>query len=200
MAKKHNFGQFLIFGGLLYRSPFPMRAKFGMLEHTQGLHLQAQISSECVHCVIVSASGGQKPQFSANFDIFGSSCTDSFYQWGPNLVSYSRRMHNYKPSPIQRHQNRFCTPTRSWRNRAHNLWRSKAWRTEKQTNKKTQRFWLARRRVKSEPHQTRHGDRGPRARSCASKTFGVWRIVSPLGGAENFGVTRPPQLKTPITP
>jgi len=27
-------------------------------------------------------------------------------------------------------------------------------------------------RVKSEPHQTWHGDRGPRARSCASKTFG----------------------------
>jgi len=25
---------------------------------------------------IVSASGGQKPQFWANFDIFGDSCTD----------------------------------------------------------------------------------------------------------------------------
>ena len=56
--------------------------------------------------------------------------------------------------------------------------------TDKQTNKKTQRFWLPRRRVKSEPHQTWHGDRGPRARSCTSKTL---RIVSPLGGAENLG-------------
>ena len=48
--------------------------------------------------------------------------------------------------------------------------------TNKQTDRqKTQRFWLSRRRVKSEPHQTWHGDRGPRARSCSctSKTFGV---------------------------
>ena len=43
--------------------------------------------------------------------------------------------------------------------------------TDKQTNKKTRRFWPPRRRVKSEPHQTWHGDRGPRALSCTSKTF-----------------------------
>ena len=43
-----------------------------------------------------------------------------------------------------------------------------------QTNRqKTQRFWPPRRRVKSEPHQSWHGDRGPRARSCTFKTFGV---------------------------
>ena len=45
--------------------------------------------------------------------------------------------------------------------------------TDKQTKRqKTQRFWPPRRRVKSEPYQTWHGDRGPRARSCTSKTFG----------------------------
>jgi len=33
--------------------------------------------------------------------------------------------------------------------------------TDKQTDNKTQRFWLPRRRVKSEPDQTWHGDRGP---------------------------------------
>ena len=44
--------------------------------------------------------------------------------------------------------------------------------TDKQTNRqKTQRFWPPRRRVKSELHQTWHGDRGPRARSFTSKTF-----------------------------
>jgi len=37
-------------------------------------------------------------------------------------------------SPIQRHQRGFCTPTPSWRNRAHKLWRSKAWRTDRQTS------------------------------------------------------------------
>ena len=36
-----------------------------------------------------------------------------------------------------------------------------------------------------------------RAHSCTSKTFGVWRIVSPLGGAENLGETRPLNLKPP---
>jgi len=36
---------------------------------------------------------------------------------------------------MQWHQNCFCTQTPSWRNRAHNLWRSKAWRTNKQTEK-----------------------------------------------------------------
>ena len=45
--------------------------------------------------------------------------------------------------------------------------------TSKQTNRqKNQRFWPPRRRVKTEPHQTWHGDRGPRARSFTSKTFG----------------------------
>ena len=44
--------------------------------------------------------------------------------------------------------------------------------TNKQTNRQTHRhknstFWP----VKSEPHQTWHGDRGPRARSFTSKTF-----------------------------
>jgi len=42
----------------------------------------------------------------------------------------------------------------------------------RQTDKqKTKRFWLPRRRVKSEPHQTWHDDRGPRACSCTSKTL-----------------------------
>jgi len=44
-----------------------MRAKFGALEQTQGLHLQAKFH---LNVFSVSASGGQKPQFSANFDIF----------------------------------------------------------------------------------------------------------------------------------
>jgi len=31
----------------------------------------------------------------------------------------------------------------------------------------------------------------------ARKLLGVWRIVSPLGGAESSGVTRPVNLKPP---
>jgi len=44
-------------------------------------------------------------------------------------------------------------------------------RDEQINKQKTQRFWPPRRRVKSEPHQTWHGDRGPQARPCTSKTF-----------------------------
>ena len=43
--------------------------------------------------------------------------------------------------------------------------------TDRPTDKKTHRFWPPRRRMKSEPHQTWHGDRGPRTRSFTSKTF-----------------------------
>jgi len=38
----------------------PMSAKYGVLEHTQGLHLPAKFH---LNVSIVSASGGQKPQF-----------------------------------------------------------------------------------------------------------------------------------------
>ena len=42
---------------------------------------------------------------------------------------------------------------------------------DSQTNRQTKNstFWPPRRRVKPEPHQTWHGDRGPRARSCTSE-------------------------------
>ena len=42
--------------------------------------------------------------------------------------------------------------------------------TDRQRDRqKTQRFWPPRQRVKAEPHQTWHGDRGPRSRSFTSK-------------------------------
>ena len=49
----------------------------------------------------------------------------------------------------------------------------------------------------SEPHRTGHGDRGPRAHSCMSNVWGVHFVVLLLVGAENLGVTRPPEIKTP---
>ena len=36
------------------------------------------------------ASGGQKPQFWSNCDIFGAPVPTPFYRWGLNLASYSR--------------------------------------------------------------------------------------------------------------
>ena len=54
-----------------------MRAKFGVLEQTQGLQLQAKFH---LNLIIVQASGGQKLQFWANFDIFGGSSIDALSQ------------------------------------------------------------------------------------------------------------------------
>jgi len=50
-------------------APLPMKAKFGALEETQGLHLDAKYH---LNMFIVSASGGQKPQFWANLTFGGS--------------------------------------------------------------------------------------------------------------------------------
>ena len=55
-----------------------------MLEQTQGLHLHTKFH---LNVFIVSASGGQKPQFLANFDILGAPVPTPFYR---NLVCYSR--------------------------------------------------------------------------------------------------------------
>ena len=68
VTKNHNFGQILAFFGAPLPTLLPIRVKFGVLEQTQGLHLQAKFH---LNVFIVSASGSQKPQFWANFDIFG---------------------------------------------------------------------------------------------------------------------------------
>ena len=75
VAKNHNFGQILNFlgGGSCTVSLLPIRVKFGFLKQTGRLHLRAKFH---LKVFIVSASSGQKPQFWANFDFWGGSCTD----------------------------------------------------------------------------------------------------------------------------
>jgi len=51
-------------------------------------------------------------------------------------------------------------------------WRHKSDRISVTNRQKTQRFSPPRWRMKSDRHQTWHGDRGPRVRSFTSKTFG----------------------------
>ena len=77
-AKNHNFGQILTFfgeGGSCTDPLSPITAEFSVLEQTQGLHLQAKFH---LNVFIVPASGGQKPQFWANFDILGASVPTPF--------------------------------------------------------------------------------------------------------------------------
>jgi len=60
--------------------------------------------------------------------------------------------------------------------------------TNRQTDRqKTQRFWPSRRRVKSEPHQTWHGDKRTSSTFLHLQNFWGSDAVSPLGGAENLG-------------
>ena len=66
--------------------------------------------------------------------------------------------------------------------------------TDRQTDRQTknQCFWPPRRRVKSEPHQTWHGDRGPWAGSWTSKTFEALTHSSAVRGLWKFGGNRTP--------
>ena len=70
-------GKFGHFGSCCTDPLLPMRAKFGVLEQTQGLHLQAKFH---LNVFAVSASGGQKLQFGANFDIFGAPVPTPFHR------------------------------------------------------------------------------------------------------------------------
>jgi len=156
--------------------------------------LACQISSQSVYSVALW--GKKKPQFLPFLDYNILWCRQLAAIW-----ESSTRMHNYKPSPIQRHLNRFCTPAPSWRNWAHKLWCSKAWRTDRQINKQmTQRFWPPWRHVKFEPHQTWHSHRGPQVCSCTSKNFWGPTHSFAARGNSKFGGNETPELKTLITP
>jgi len=183
-----------------------MRVKFSVLEQTQGLHLHAKFY---LNVFIVSASGGQKPQFLANFDFWGLlyPCNDDIQIWCPYVPSvglfcrplaaknhnfcsfldfgleWCRQLHGSSLRTLNTgaQLQTFHYPTVSKSFLYSNDFMAKSGAqtltfksvTDRQTDKQnTHRFWPPRRRVKSEPHQTWHGDRGPRARSCASKTFG----------------------------
>jgi len=130
-----------------------------VLEQTKGLHLQAKFH---LNVFIVSASGGQKAQFWVNFDIFGGSCTEVEHGCTTTNLPLSNSVKIV--SVLQRLHGEI--------GRTNSNVQKRDGQTDKQTDKKTERFWPPRRRVKSEPHQTLHGDTGPRARSCTSKTFG----------------------------
>ena len=84
----------------------PKRAKFGVLQQTYGLLLQAKFH---LNGFIVPASGGQRQQFWANFDVFGAPVPSPFYRWGPNLAFYSRPMaYAYLPNLVS--IGLFCRP------------------------------------------------------------------------------------------
>jgi len=192
VAKSHNFGQILTFFGAPVRTPF---YRWGLnfvcySRPTVYVYLRNFVSIGLL-CRPVAA---KTPNFCRFLD-FG-------IQWCRQLASISEswapsRVHNYKLSLIQWHQNRFCTPTPSWRNRAHKLWRSKTWRTDKQTDKKLNVFGHPGGGWNPSPTKLDTVIEDLEHVLAPRKLLRVWRIVSPLGGAENLGETRPLNLKHP---
>jgi len=167
VAKKHNFAQILTFLGLLYRPLLPMRAKFGMLQQTDGVRLPVKFRLDRF---ILSSCGCENPQFLPFFGL-------------RHLVMSPIGINLRKLSTGAQLQT-FPYPTASKSFLYSNVFMAKSGaltmtfksvtdrQTDKQTDKKLNVFGHPG-RVKSDPHQTWHADRGPRARSYTSKTFGV---------------------------
>jgi len=213
VAKNHNFKQTLTFGAPVPTPFYRWGPIWCAIADPRSTHTR-QISSEWVHCV---GFRWAKPTILGKCWLLGAPVPTSLYRWGLSLVCYSRPK-VYADLPNFVSIGLFCRPLLAKNPNFAVFWTSAfsgvaIWQQSekvehdctstnlhKQTNiqTKTQRFWPPRRRVKSEPQQTWQA--APRAHSCSSKTFGIWCIVSSLGGAENFGVTRPRQLKTRITP
>jgi len=166
-----------IFGSSCTDPLLPMRAKFGVLYQTHGIRLPAKFR---LYRFILSSCGCGKPQFLPFFGLRHLVVSPSWQQ-------SQKAEHKYTSTnlplingikivsvlPIFQHfqRQRLCARFRHEGEIGRTI--SDVEKRDEQTNEKTQRFWLPRRLVKSEPHQTWHDNRGPRASSCTSKTFGV---------------------------
>jgi len=90
VAKKPQFlANFDSFGGSCTNPLLLMRAKSGVLEQIQGLHLQAKFH---LNVLIVSAPVAKNHNFGQILTFLVASVPTPFNRWGPNLVSYSRPM------------------------------------------------------------------------------------------------------------
>jgi len=153
--------------------------------------LTRQISSQLVYCVTL------------NFCRFLDFCILLCRQLAAIWENWTR-VHNKKPSHIQRHQNRFCSPMPSWRNWAHKLWNSNVQKRDKQTHRQTDK--------KLNVFGRPSGGWNPSPTKLDMVIEDLEHILAPwklLGVRQfchlelerwKFGETRPPLLKTPITP
>ena len=139
-----------------------MRATFNAFEQTHGVRLFAKYNRD--RLILSPSSSEKKP----NFAVFRTSAFGDVANWqqsekiehGCATASLSLSNGNKIVFVLQRLHGEIGAQSLTFKSV-----------TNKQTDKNST-FLAARRRVKSEPHQTWHGDSGPRARSCTSKTFG----------------------------
>jgi len=167
VAKNHNFGQILTFSGLLYQPPFTDEGQIWCAIADRWYTLTCQILSGSVYSVVL---WWRKPPIFVVFCRF----LPFFGLW--HLVM----------SPIGIDLRKLSTgaqlPTYPYPTASKSFLYSNAFMAKSGaqtlmfksvTDKPTDRLKKLNVSMKSKPHQTWHGDRGPRARSCASKTFGV---------------------------
>jgi len=115
-----------------------MTVKFGVLQQAHRIRLHAKFRLDRF---ILSPSGGEKLQILL---FFGQRFVVS--PVGGNLRKLTQ-VHNYKPSPIQRHQNRFCTPNFAFV--AKSCAQTDVQKRDGQTNRKNRQKTFLGRRVKS---------------------------------------------------
>ena len=175
--QNHNIGQILTLGGHFvkggrYRSrlsPLPVRAKFGVLEQTHGMHSRVKFRLDWF---IRSSSGGKNPQFLPFFGLRNSVVSPvggilRKLNMGAQLQAFPYPT----ASKLFLYSNAFMAKSGAQTLKFKSVTDKSATDKSVTDRQKTQRFWSPRRRVKSERHQTWHGDRGPRALSCVSKTL-----------------------------
>ena len=181
MCSLCRLGQILRFGGSCTDPLLPMRAKFSTLEQTHSVRLCAKFH---LCRFILSPSSSKKKQFLPFFGLWhlvvspvGSSLrklnTGAQLQISPYPTASKSFLYS----------NAFVA-----KSGAQTLTFKSV--TDRQT--KTHRFLPPRRRVKSEPYQTWHGNRGPQACSCTSKTFQSLTHSFAARGRWKFGGNRTP--------
>jgi len=179
VAKNHNVGQILTFLGLLYWPPFTDEGQIWCAVADPRYTLIFQISSRSVYSVVLWQ---RKPPFLPFFGL-------RHLVLSPVGINLRKLSTGAQPQT-------FPYPTASKSFLYSNAFMAKLGAqsltfksvTDRQTDRqKTQRFWPPRRRMKSEPHQTWHGYRGPWARSCTSKIFGILTHSFAARGRWKFG-------------
>ena len=107
VAKNHKIGQILTLGGFCTDHLLPMRDKFGALYSIPTMHVYVSKSPRSVYSI---ALWRRKPLI---FAIFWTSAFIDVDSWRQSQkLEHGCTTTIYKPSPIQRHQNRFCTSQR----------------------------------------------------------------------------------------
>ena len=163
VAKNHNFWANFDCLGFLYRPLLPLRAKCALPQQThQGIWLRAKFRLDRF---ILSPSEGENPQL---FSVLWTSAFSGVDSWRQSELNTGAQLQTFTypmASTSSLYSGAFMAKS------GEQTLKFTSVRNRQTNRQKTQRFWPPRRRVKSEPHQTWHGDRGPRARSCTSKTF-----------------------------